>query len=466
MITTEAKQKKLNNENINAEKKSSAQNSEGYSAILKNKNFLFLWLGQVFSQLGDRVTFVVFVAVIASSFSASTSLQSYLYVAFTIPAVLLTAVAGVFVDRWNKKYTLIATNVLRALLLIFLPVLDKTLFGIYALAFMVSSVTQFFVPAEASSIPMLVQKKHLLSANSLFTTTMMGSLIFGFVLGDPLINICGLKHVHFAVSGLFIISAVVLLFINYKNNNVENLHHKNFKEFFDEFKQGFVYVKNKPIVLNAIIKLAILFSLIIMLSILAISISQQLLYPDNTALGAQKFVYIVAASGIGMIIGAFCVGKFWRKKSKYKLIFSGFTLVGINLALLTLIGQINPDLHFKIPNYNIFGIYLESFNLTYRMIYSYVVALFIGFGCSLIAIPVQTILHSSVSENVRGKVFGVQFTVISTSSTLPAIIAAVGADSIGLVNMLIILSLPITLFGFWGLSKKLIRNLIKKNNLL
>jgi hypothetical protein len=61
----------------------------------------------VFSQLADRVIFVVFVAVIASTFSTATKYQSFLYIAFTIPAMLLTAIAGVFIDKWNKKYTLI-----------------------------------------------------------------------------------------------------------------------------------------------------------------------------------------------------------------------------------------------------------------------------------------------------------------------------------------------------------------------
>src|SRR3989339_1045302 len=85
---------------------------DGYRAVLKNKDFLALWIAQIFSQLADRVIFVVFVAVIANKFvSTSTAPQSFLYVAFTIPAVLLTAVAGVFIDKWNKKHILIVTNI-------------------------------------------------------------------------------------------------------------------------------------------------------------------------------------------------------------------------------------------------------------------------------------------------------------------------------------------------------------------
>ncbi len=285
---------------------------------LKNKNFLALWIAQIFSQLADRVIFVVFVAVIANKFVfASTTHQSLLYVAFTIPAVLLTAVAGVFIDKWNKKHVLIATNITRASLIALLPLFSKTIFGIYVLAFLVSSITQFFVPAEASTIPATVRKDQLLSANSLFTATMMGSIIFGFVLGDPLINIFGLKEVYIAISSLFILSMISLLFMKYKPTKGEETQHKTFKEFTDELKEGFVYIKSNPIILNAMLKLSALFSIIVMLCILAISISQQILYPLNPALGAQKFVYIVASSGVGMVIGSLIVGKFFKNRTNF-----------------------------------------------------------------------------------------------------------------------------------------------------
>lgn len=438
-------------------KESPFNKTAGYRTLLKNKNFLYLWLGQVFSQLGDRVTFVVFVAVIASVFGTSTSLQSWLYVAFTIPAILLTSIAGVFIDRWNKKYILIITNVLRALLIVLMPVFDNTLFSIYVLAFMVSSVTQFFVPAEASSIPMLVKKEQLLAANSLFTTTMMGSLIFGFVLGDPLINIFGLKSVYMAISGFFILSALYLCLIKYKTSEQDLQPHKTMGEFYNELKQGFIYIKNNPTVFQAMLKLATLFSIIVMLSILSIGISQQELYPGNPALGAQKFVYIIAFSGVGMVIGALIVGKVLRNLDKYRLIYTGFSIMGICLLLLAFVGLIPNTLRLSVNGWDFAFIHFEKFHLTIRMVYSYILSGIIGFGSALIAIPVQTVLHSSVSEDVRGKVFGVQFTMLSTSSTLPVLVAAFGADAIGVATMLVIIGIPVSIFGIAGYIKNSMR---------
>lgn len=422
---------------------------DGYRAVLSNKSFLALWIAQIFSQLGDRVCFVVFVAVIAHNISTITTYQSWLYIAFTIPAILFTAIAGVFIDRWNKKYTLIATNILRGLIILLLPILDNSLMGIYILAFLISTVTQFFVPAEASCIPMLVDKKQLLSANSLFTTTMMGSVIFGFVLGDPLINMFGIKMVHIAITSLFIISAICLIWV--KEKKVDHSDDRTIKEFFDEFMEGLSYIRNTPIVFNALLKLATLFSMIVALCILSISISSQMLYPNAPALGAQKFAYIVAYSGLGMVLGAFFIGKFLRTRSKMISIFTGFSIIGFSLFVLGFTELIPQKLSFHVPCINCHFWVSEPFELTFRMIYTYIVAAIIGFGSALVAIPVQTILQSSIPEKMRGKVFGVQFTLLSTSSTLPVLIVALGADWIGVTFMLFIIGIPLSLFGFYGL---------------
>jgi len=429
--------------------------SQGYKAILKNKNFLSLWLAQIFSQIADRVIFVVFVAFIAHTFSTATKYQSWLYIAFTIPAVLLTAIAGVFIDKWNKKYILITTNILRAGLLLTLPFFSSTLFGIYALAFLISSVTQFFVPAEASSIPLMVKKNQLMSANSLFTATMMGSLIFGFVLGDPLINIFGLHNVHKAISAFFLISAVFLVFIKYQPGDGEKEQHKTFSEFIDDFKKGVNYIKGSKVTFNALLKLTALFSIVVMLCILAISISQQLLYPDDPKLGTQKFVYVVAFSGVGMILGAGIVGKFFKNFNKLLTTFIGFSAVGVGLLLLSGIELIPNKILIPVKAYTVWGFYLEAFNLTGRIIYSYAVAAIIGFGCAMAAIPVQTILHTVVPEQIRGKIFGIQFTLLSTASTLPILIAAYASDLLGVTKVLVLIGIPIALFGIWGMFKNI-----------
>ncbi|MCZ0904205.1 MFS transporter, partial [Microcoleus sp. HI-ES] len=142
-------------------------------------------------------------ALVASRFQAPDQTisrwVSAIMIAFTIPAVLFGAAAGVYVDRWSKKAVLVATNLLRGGFVLTLPVLlwlsDGWELGqlplgfclLLLVTFLVSTLTQFFAPAEQSVIPLIVERRHLLSANSLYTTTMMGSVIIGFAVGEPLL---------------------------------------------------------------------------------------------------------------------------------------------------------------------------------------------------------------------------------------------------------------------------------------
>lgn len=438
-------------ENKNENKGSIFEKARGYSALFANRNFCMLWLAQIFSQFADRIIFVVFVTIIAIHFDPSgkaTSLQSWLYISFTIPAILLTAIAGVFIDRWNKKAIMIITNILRGIIILMLPMFDNTLISLYILAFLLSSVTQFFVPAEASIIPSVANKYQLLTANSLFATTMMGSLIFGFALGDPMINIFGIKYVHLGIGLFFFLSAFCLIFVNYKPI-LKTVEDKS--NFMDSLKEGLVYIKDTPIVRSAMLKLAGLFSIIVMMSIMSIGLSQKYLYPTNPTLGAQKFAYIVVFCGIGMVIGAFLVGHIFRKIEKHLLVYIGIFICGEALLMFSLLPFIPQISVFHFNAHSVLIFYLEKFDLTYPMLYSYIVAITLGLSTAFVAIPTQTILHTEIDPKVRGKVFGILFTLLSTASALPVLVAAWGAELIGVAKMILIIAVPVLLFGIYKL---------------
>jgi len=438
-------------ENKNEKKESIYEKARGYGALFANRDFCMLWLAQIFSQFADRIIFVVFVTIIAINFDPSgksTSLQSWLYIAFTIPAILLTAVAGVFIDIWNKKVVMIITNVLRGLIILLLPLFDRTLMLLYALAFIMSSVTQFFVPAEASIIPSVANKYQLMTANSLFATTMMASLIFGFALGDPMINICGIKSVHYGIALFFFLSAFCLIFVKYKP--VQRVAEAK-TDFWSDMKEGLIYIKEAPVVRSAMLKLAGLFSVIVMLSIMSIGLSQKYLYPNNPTMGAQKFAYIVVFCGIGMVFGAFLVGNYFRKMEKHLLVYIGIFTCGFSLFLLSLLPLIPQASVFHFETKSVLIFYLEQFDLTYPMLYSYIAGALIGLSTAFVAIPTQTILHTEINPEVRGKVFGILFTLLSTSSALPVLVAAWGAEMIGVAQMILLISLPVLTFGFYKL---------------
>src|SRR2546430_9790048 len=162
----------------------------GFITLFKNKNFLRLWLAQLISMT------ILFASnygllVLIEEVTGSTTLVGLAIISFSLPALLLGAPAGVYVDRMNKRRVLWGSNCLRAIatfaFVISLLTNRHQLIPVYLLTFLISCIGQFFTPAEGSSIPKLVIEAELVPALSLFNITLTLSQAFGFILFAPLV---------------------------------------------------------------------------------------------------------------------------------------------------------------------------------------------------------------------------------------------------------------------------------------
>ncbi len=292
------------------------------------------------------------------------------------------------------------------------------------------------------------------------STTMMASVIFGFALGDPLINIFSLNGVHWAIVGLFVLASIALMFIQVpprieKETGSRDSINNAFHRFFDEMKDGMAFIQEHAMVRNGMLKLAVLFSGVVALCILFISFAKSFLF-DDPLVAARKFAYIITYSGIGMAVGAFWVGHQFRRTQRAYLVFGGFSVIGAALLALTAITQIAKTQHvFTIPALQFGFLYLEDVHLTYRMVFTYLLAMLMGVGAAFVAIPLQAMLQELIPEDKRGKVMGVQFTLLSTSSTIPALIAGLAVEYIGVQWMFALFGLPLLLFGLFGLRQRM-----------
>src|SRR3989304_8166248 len=118
---------------------------------LRIRPFLFLILSEFFSQFAMNL-FNFALLIVVFSLARSNSAVSGVVIAFTFPTIIFGILAGVLVDRWNKKNVLFLTNFLRALMVVPLFFLSGDIFVIYAVTFGVSILTQFFIPAETPMI--------------------------------------------------------------------------------------------------------------------------------------------------------------------------------------------------------------------------------------------------------------------------------------------------------------------------
>jgi MFS family permease len=400
--------------------------------VLKNRNFLALWSGQVFSQLADKVYLVLTIALVASRFQAPDQTisrwVSAIMIAFTIPAVLFGAAAGVYVDRWSKKAVLVATNLLRGGLVLTLPVLlwlsDGWELGqlplgfclLLLVTFLVSTLTQFFAPAEQSVIPLIVERRHLLSANSLYTTTMMGSVIIGFAVGEPLLaladtifsNLGGGLGIgkELVVGGSYAFAGVLLL--SMKTGEKNEAEHEAPHPLAD-LQDGLRYINDQPKVRNALIQLIILFSIFAALAVLAVRLAEIL-----PGMKASQFGFLLAAVGVGMAGGATTVGYLGHKFSHSQLSLIGS--IGMALALMG----------------------LSAF--TQHLWISVLFITLLGLFASLVGVPMQTTIQAETPEEMRGKVFGLQNNATNIALSLPLALAGVAETFLGLPTVFLALA--------------------------
>lgn len=380
-----------------------------------------LWIGQILSQVADKVFFVLLIALLVSYQPPpgwENSARSALMIAVTLPAIFFGSAAGIFVDRFNKKQILTGSNALRGLLILLIPLLPKEFVILLAIGFLESTLTQFFAPAEQAAIPLLVPKQGLMTANALFTTTMMGSLIVGFAIGEPLLSVAKSWNQfgqEILVGGLYLVAAIVL--------NALPIHEKAADPHFvpahpwSDFKAGLKYLSKERLVSNAMLQLTLLYSVFAALTVLAINLVEEI------GLEATQFGFLLAAAGVGMVFGAGVLGH-WGDRFHHKpLPLLGFLMIAASLAAFTF----TTDLWL--------GLSLSSF---------------LGIGAALVGVPMQTLIQQQTPEAMRGKVFGFQNNVTNIALSLPLAIAGPVTDAFGLRAVLISMSLIVSLVGVWA----------------
>lgn len=400
---------------------SSPAPDHGFRALLKNRPFLALWLGQLLSQVADKVFFVLLIALLTdyqSGVSTINSMRSALMIACTLPAIFLGSAAGIFVDRVEKKQILTSSNIARGLLVLVLPVLPKAFLILLMIAFLESVLTQFFAPAEQAAIPLLVERQGLMSANALFTTTIMGSMIVGFAIGKPLLTLAshwGDFGQEILVGGLYLLAGIILYLVPMREQRqpqeVVEVHP------WHDFKAGLRYLRKDRLVSNALLQLMILYSVFAALTVLAINLAEEVgLKPD-------EFGFLLSAAGVGMVVGAGLLGHWGERLRHRPLPLLGF----LNIAFV-----------------------LTAFTFTEQLWLGLLLSTVLGVGASLVGVPMQTLIQQQTPESMRGKVFGFQNNIVNIALSLPLAIAGPLTDAVGLRVVLLSLSMIVSFVGIWA----------------
>lgn len=367
--------------------------------LLGTRSFLFLWLGQILSQLADRV--LVYVLLVTFYHVAKSNLGvSLANLAYAIPAFLFSALFGVFVDHYRKKYILVFTHAGRAILILLMFVFPGTqehLVSLFIISFLIFTLAQIFSPAETAYIPELVPPKNLVLANGLFMGTWMATSVFGFALATPIAEYFSLKANYFLIAAGYLGAALLALGIH----SDEHLSHQaKVKNVIRGIFQGFRYVRHHW-VLQLIFGLMFFgVTLLSCVSVLALRYVEEIL-----KLPPEKFGILISFAGVGMLLGVLLLDRLKNYISKQSLIRLGFLFAAIALVVIAQVDQIS---------------------------YAYWIVFVLGLGNAFITVPIQTLIQENVVTALRGRVFGIQNMIMSLAFTVPPIAIAYVADLRGI----------------------------------
>lgn len=401
-----------------------------FREVLKNRNFFFLWLGQIISQLGDRLGQMALIGFVYLRAPGS-SFEIAKILSFTIiPVFLIGPVAGVYVDRWDRRRTMYACDLLRAILVLTIPLFlfyTKALSPIYLIIFITFSIGRFFVPAKLSIIPELVDKKDLLIANSLVNITGMIAAILGFGISGVVVEWLGPKGGFYLDTLSFLVSGLLIFLITKRATHPMDIREVSKeiveiiikKSVFQEIKEGILYfIKHKAVRFTSGV-IFILWSALGAVYVVLIVFVQKTLHSATKDLGL-----LVMFLGIGLFSGSLIYGRFGQRLSHYKTIFSSLVLSGIMLVIFAL------TIHY-------YPYFLVAALLSYLL----------GLVISPIMIASNTIIHNVSDTNMLGKVFSSLEIVMHLGFLLFMFISSLLAEVFSPVAILVIVGILFSILG-------------------
>jgi len=394
-----------------------------FVSVLRIKDFLIFTSGQTVSQFGEKMVNLALIALVGVYAKGSPAALSKLAVSISLPVILFAPLVGVAVDRLNRKKAIIFSELGRALLILTIPlvmVCMHSLFAIYIFAFFIFLYALIFNTSKLSIIPNLVPTDKLLGANSVCSFAVRTATVVGLLGGGYLIDWWGWQKSFYINSLFFIGSASIFtqIFVGFKNRTRSKL------TFFSDLKEGFTLVFKERKVLF-VMGVSFLLCLVgASVYVLIVNIVQQELGKGTGGIGMLGGIL-----AIGTLIGAFLFGMTGRRFKKKRVILFAFLILGIIFA---------------------------GFSLCKNFIFFILLSFLAGIVMTPITISQDTILHETLREEIRGRIFGIKdwilnlfFAISSVTLGIIATVTSVRATLFGTGCLIAVLSV----LGMWRIRK-------------
>ncbi len=403
----------------------------------ENRNFFRFWLAQLISQFGDRVHQMALVGLIAVRAPGS-SFELAKLLSFTIiPVFLVGPIAGVFVDRWDRRTTLFVCDFIRGglVLVIAFYLMDlPDLWPLYTAVFAIFSFSRFYVPAKMSFIPQMVKPQDLHIANSLVTVTGMIALVLGALLGGLIVEYGGAKGGFLWDAGTFFMSGILVFSISQlyrwrfnKGRIVANTKEMvaAHKTVMAEIGDGIKYIARQKKIRLIFVMMSVLFAAAGAIYVVIIVFVQQAFHSVTKDLG-----FLAVPLGIGLFIGSLVYGRWGEKFSKFKAMFISLILGGAMIA--------------------IFASMVEG---THDRLLAMGLAFVLGLVSSPMLIASNTVVHQVCNEEMSGKVFAALEFVMHLAFIVAMLASSIIAEHVARASILVFVGVMFVGVGLLGLFK-------------
>jgi MFS transporter, DHA3 family, macrolide efflux protein len=347
--------------------------------IFRKRDFSLMWLAQLVSTIGSSLTDLA-AAILVFHITGSALNVGLVLIVSALPTLFVGLFAGVFVDRFDRKRILLASDLLRGILVLLIPLAfdalgdEAGMVAMYGLLFLAATVKQFFDPAWESILPEIASEEELSRANSFLAISSFGSTAVGFAAAGFLasINI----HLPFYIDSLtFLVSFLIVFAVRVpKSAPVEST---TIGVVLENLKGGASYLWSTPILRSALF--------LTIPVVLAFGFWNVLLLPMAIrVLGATEFEYGLqeGLTSVGYVAGALFMAKYGDRLPEGTWIVGGYLLMGTFSALYGL----SPNIQIAI-----------------------VMVMATGFLNSPAAVARRLLLQKNIPRDMRGRVFSAFF---------------------------------------------------------
>jgi MFS family permease len=402
-------------------------------SILRDPAFGRLWFIQASTQIGGNMSLYALTILVFAT-TRSNAAVSALVMSFLVPTILLSAVAGVLVDRLDVRWAMIVPNAVRTVLTLGLAVAGANVAVLLLLNLGVSLTTVVLTPAEASMIPRIVPKPQLETAMGIFNLTLQASFAIGFAfLGPMVVAVAGPSFVLGVVTVFYAAATVTTLFLPSAPPVARDpgVGRRTLREPVDQLGEGLAAITGNREVSRPLIQLAASASLVGVIGVLGPNLALSI------GLDPRNLIVVVLPLGLGVVAGVFGLHRLGGDVPRRRAGEGGLFAFGV-LALA--IASVSPI--------------ADAAGLPVVPLVA-LLAFVAGSAYAITAVSAQTALFENMPAGVRGRVFGVLASIVSAASLVPILVAGPLADAtsgptviaIAATGVLIVAAWSATLFG-------------------